>query len=93
VGREATHPAVKRPSKLPEQCMPTATVAAVVGASHFMISINARVMAGMIAQHVARAEHNGRSAAELTAWLITRGEPVRLRSIRRRSCLKQKQMR
>jgi hypothetical protein len=44
--------------------MPTATVAAVVGASHFMISTHARVMAGMIAQHVAWAEHNARSAAE-----------------------------
>jgi pimeloyl-ACP methyl ester carboxylesterase len=62
---EASHPAAKRANELLGQCIPDATVAEIAGAAHIMISTHAGEIAGMIAQHVARAEHAGRSAAEL----------------------------
>jgi pimeloyl-ACP methyl ester carboxylesterase len=62
---EASHPATKRANELLGQSIPNARVATIAGAAHFMISTHAREVAGMIAQHVARTEHHGRSAAEL----------------------------
>ena len=62
---EASHPAAKRANELLGQSIPNAGVAAIAGAAHFMISTHAREVAGMIAQHVARTELNGRAAAEL----------------------------
>ena len=59
----ASHPAVKRANELLGQLIPNAMPATVSGASHFMISTHAKEVAGMIAQQVARAEHNGGSAA------------------------------
>jgi pimeloyl-ACP methyl ester carboxylesterase len=61
---EASHPAAKRANELLGQCIPNAVIAAIAGASHFMISTHAREVAGMIAQHVARTDRNSRSAAE-----------------------------
>jgi pimeloyl-ACP methyl ester carboxylesterase len=60
---EASHPAAKRANGLLAQFLPNASVAEIAGAAHFMISTHAREVAGLIAQHVARAEH--KSAAEL----------------------------
>ena len=62
---EASHPAAKRANELLGQCIPNAVVAAIAGASHFMISTHAREVAGMIAQQVARTDRNRRSAAAL----------------------------
>jgi pimeloyl-ACP methyl ester carboxylesterase len=62
---EVSHPGVKRANELLGQCIPNAGVATIAGAAHFMISTHAKEVAGMIAQHVARTEHNGRSATEL----------------------------
>jgi pimeloyl-ACP methyl ester carboxylesterase len=62
---EASHPAAKRANELLGQSIPNAGVATIAGAAHFMISTHAREVAGMIAQHVARTEHNGRAATEL----------------------------
>lgn len=62
---EASHPAAKRANELLGQCIPNAGVATIAGAAHFMISTHAREAAGMIAQHVAWTEHNGRAATEL----------------------------
>ena len=61
---EASHPAAKRANELLGECIPNAMVATIAGAAHFMISTHAEELAGMIAQQVARTEHNGRSAAE-----------------------------
>jgi pimeloyl-ACP methyl ester carboxylesterase len=61
---EASHPAAKRANELLGECIPNAVVATIAGAAHFMISTHAEELAGMIAQQVARTEHNGRSAAE-----------------------------
>jgi len=61
---EASHPAAKRANELLGECIPNAMVASIAGAAHFMISTHAEELAGMIAQQVARTEHNGRSAAE-----------------------------
>ncbi len=55
-----SHPAVQRANELLGQFIPNAVVAAVSGASHFMISTHAKQVAAMIAQQVARAErHRG----------------------------------
>ena len=62
---EASHPAAKRANELLGECIPNAMVATIAGAAHFMISTHAEELAGMIAQQVARTEHNGRSATEL----------------------------
>jgi len=62
---EVSHPGVKRANELLGQCIPNAGVAPIAGAAHFMISTHAKEVAGMIAQHVARTGHNGRSATEL----------------------------
>jgi pimeloyl-ACP methyl ester carboxylesterase len=61
---EASHPAAKRANELLGECIPNAVVATIGGAAHFMISTHAKELAGMIAQQVARTEHNCRSAAE-----------------------------
>lgn len=60
---ESSHPAAKRANALLGQCMPNAAIAEIAGASHFMISTHAGEVAGLVAQHLSRAEHN--SAAEL----------------------------
>jgi pimeloyl-ACP methyl ester carboxylesterase len=60
---EASHPAVKRANELLTQRMPNASTAEIAGAAHFMISTHARQVAGMIAQHVARAKQ--KSVAKL----------------------------
>ena len=62
---ETSHSAAKRANELLGQCIPSALVASIAGAAHFMISTHANEVAGMIAQHVARTEHKGRSEAEL----------------------------
>ena len=54
---EASHPAAKRGNELLGQCIPDAAVATIAGAAHFMIATHAREVAGMIAQHVTRAEN------------------------------------
>jgi len=61
---EASHPAAKRANELLGECIPNAMVASIAGAAHFMISTHAEELPGMIAQQVARTEHNGGSAAE-----------------------------
>jgi pimeloyl-ACP methyl ester carboxylesterase len=60
---ELSHPATKRANELLGQYIPNAVVATVAGAAHFMISTHAREVAGMIAQQVARTEHDGKSVA------------------------------
>jgi len=60
---EASHPAAKRANELLAQYMPNASTAEIAGAAHFMISTHAKEVAGIVAQHVARAEQ--KSAAEL----------------------------
>lgn len=60
---EASHPAAKRANELLAWCMPNASTTKIAGASHFMISTHAREVAGVVAQHLARAEQ--RSVAEL----------------------------
>jgi hypothetical protein len=62
---EVSHPGVKRANELLGQCISNAGVVTVAGAAHFTISTYAKEVAGMIAQHVARTEHSGRSATEL----------------------------
>ena len=62
---ETSHPAAKRANELLGQCIPSAQVASIAGAAHFMILTHANEVAGMIAQHVAHTEHKGRSEAEL----------------------------
>jgi pimeloyl-ACP methyl ester carboxylesterase len=59
----ASHPAARRANQLLAQCMPKAGTAEIAGAAHFMISTHAGEVAGLVAQHVARAEQ--KSAAEL----------------------------
>ena len=53
---EASHPAARRANQLLGQYIPNADAAAIAGAAHFMIATHAGEVAGMIAQHVARAE-------------------------------------
>ena len=60
---EASHPAAKRANQILGQCIPNAAVAEIAGAAHFMISTHAGDVAGIVAQHVARAER--KSAAVL----------------------------
>ena len=60
---EASHPAAKRANQILGQCIPNAAVAEIAGAAHFMISTHAGDVAGIVAQHVARAEQ--KSAAVL----------------------------
>ena len=57
---EASHSAAKRANHLLGQFIPNAAVA---GAAHFMIATHAAEVAGMIAQHVARAEDRAVAAA------------------------------
>ena len=61
---ESSHPAARRANQLLGQYIPNADAAAVAGAAHFMIATHAGEVAGMIAQHVARAEE-GAAADEL----------------------------
>ena len=70
---EASHPAAKRVNQLLGQCIPNAAVATIAGAAHFMIATHAREVAGMIAQHVARAE-NGSMALSGSAQLDLAGK-------------------
>jgi pimeloyl-ACP methyl ester carboxylesterase len=58
---EASHPAAKRANELLSQCIPNASMREIAGAAHFMISTHPSEMAEIIAQHVARAEYQGRS--------------------------------
>jgi pimeloyl-ACP methyl ester carboxylesterase len=60
---EASHPAVKRANELLARYMPNASTGEIAGAAHFMISTHAKEVAGIVAQHMARAEQ--KSAAEL----------------------------
>jgi pimeloyl-ACP methyl ester carboxylesterase len=60
----ASHPAVQRANELLGGWIPGATVMAIPGAAHFMISTHAKEMARVIAAHVARAERTRGSAAE-----------------------------
>jgi pimeloyl-ACP methyl ester carboxylesterase len=60
---EASHPAAKRANELLARRMPNASAAEIAGAAHFMISTHAEEVAGIIAQHVTRAEQ--KSGAEL----------------------------
>jgi pimeloyl-ACP methyl ester carboxylesterase len=53
---EASHPAAKRANELLGQFIPNAAIAEILGAAHFMISTHAGEVAGLIAQHVARAK-------------------------------------
>lgn len=53
---EASHPAAKRANELLGHCIPNAAVATIAGAAHFMISTHAGEVAGIVAQHMARAE-------------------------------------
>jgi pimeloyl-ACP methyl ester carboxylesterase len=53
---EASHPAAKRANELLGQCIPRAAVVTIEGASHFMIATHARVVADVIARHVACVE-------------------------------------
>jgi pimeloyl-ACP methyl ester carboxylesterase len=60
---EASHPAAKRANELLARRMPNASAAEIAGAAHFMISTHAEEVAGIIAQHVTRAEQ--KSGTEL----------------------------
>jgi len=60
---EAGHPSVGRANQLLGHCIPGAAAATIAGASHFMMATHAAEMAGMIAQHVARAEDRVVAAA------------------------------
>ena len=62
---ETSHPAAKRANQLLGQCIPNADAATIAGAAHFMIATHAGEVAGMIAQHVARAEQGAVAPAEL----------------------------
>ena len=57
----ASHPAAKRANELIGRCIPNAAVASVAGASHFMVSTHVVEVAGLVAQHLARAESVTRS--------------------------------
>jgi pimeloyl-ACP methyl ester carboxylesterase len=48
----ASHPAIVRANQLLGEYIPRATVATIDGAAHFMIASHAKVVAGMIAEHV-----------------------------------------
>ena len=60
---EASHPAARRANQLLGQFIPNAAIAEIAGAAHFMIATHAGEVAGMIAQHVARAEDIAVAAA------------------------------
>ena len=60
---EASHPAAKRANQLLGQFIPSAKVAEIAGAAHFMIATHAADVAGMITQHVACAEDGAVAAA------------------------------
>jgi pimeloyl-ACP methyl ester carboxylesterase len=62
---EASQPAVIRANRLLGHYIPNAATAAISGAAHFMIATHAGEVAGMIAQHTARAER-----AKATAPLL-----------------------
>ena len=53
---KASHPAVKRANGLLGRGIPNAAVATIAGAAHFMIATHAAEVAGVVAQHMARAE-------------------------------------
>jgi pimeloyl-ACP methyl ester carboxylesterase len=69
---EASHPSAQRANELLGECLPDAAVATIAGAAHFMISTHAGQVAGLIAQHVARTELNGRPAASASRPLNVR---------------------
>ena len=58
---EASHPAAKRANQLLGQHIPKAAVAELPGAAHFMIATHPKEVADLIAQHIARTDHGGRS--------------------------------
>lgn len=66
---EASHPAAKRANELLGQCIPGAAVAVIAGAAHFMISTHAGEVAGVVAQHMARAEEGSGVAAPASGKL------------------------
>lgn len=64
---EAGHPAAKRANELLGQCIANAAVATIEGAAHFMISTHAAEVAGVVAQHMARAEDGAEAASPMAA--------------------------
>jgi len=58
---ELSHRAAKRANQLLGQHIPKATVAEIPGAAHFMIATHPKQVADIIAQHIARTDHKGRS--------------------------------
>lgn len=64
---EASHPAAKRANELLARCIPNAVSATIAEAAHFMISTNAAEVAGVVAQHIARAEHTTEAAVPVPA--------------------------
>ena len=64
---EASHPAAKRANELLGQCIANAAVATIEGAAHFMISTHAPEVAGVVAQHMARAEDGAEAASPMPA--------------------------
>ena len=62
-----SHPAIVRANQLLGGCVPDAAVASIGGAAHFMIATHAKEVAGLIAEHVAHAGHDNRSAASFLA--------------------------
>jgi pimeloyl-ACP methyl ester carboxylesterase len=57
-----SHPAIVRANQLLGGCVPDAAVASIDGAAHFMIATHAKEVAGLIAEHVARAGHDNKSS-------------------------------
>jgi pimeloyl-ACP methyl ester carboxylesterase len=57
----SSHPAAKRANQLLGQHIPKAAVAEIPGAAHFMIATHPKQVADMIAQHIVRSDHTGRS--------------------------------
>ena len=55
----ASHPAMRRANELLAQSVAEASVAAIPGAAHFMISTHAQDVAGAIARHIAGVESAG----------------------------------
>jgi pimeloyl-ACP methyl ester carboxylesterase len=56
-----SHRAAKRANQLLGQHIPKAAVAEIPGAAHFMIATHPKQVADIIAQHIARTDHKGRS--------------------------------
>jgi len=54
-----SHPAVQRANELLAVCMADASVVTIADAAHFVIATHAKEMAGVIAEHVARAAFTG----------------------------------